>query len=290
MTQPWMWVDSPEVCDAVCTDIERSRCVALDTEYDSFRYFHGKLCLVQLSTEDMTYLFDPFECAAHLSPLKKYFSDGGIQTVLHAGDNDVRLLHRDYGFTFHNVFDTHRAAEVLGCPRLALATVIETYLGVSVPKPKKLQRSCWDCRPLSEEQIDYAVKDTRYLIELSRRLSAELRKENREEEAQHAFRLVAEARWQPKRFDRRGYLRVKGIDRLDTEGRERLSRLYAWRFRYAKQTNRALFMILSDTEMIDLSEKTVDSIAAMRKRGLLSEKKITAFGADVVATMNSDSN
>ena len=97
-----------------------------------------------------------------------------IVKILHAADNDIRLLKRDYKFNFKNIFDTHRAALLLGFQQLSLEKMIKEFVGVDLKKNKKIQRSRWDNRPLTEEQLEYAAQDVIYLPALYKKQSAEL--------------------------------------------------------------------------------------------------------------------
>ncbi|MBK7552845.1 MAG: hypothetical protein IPI61_14895 [Syntrophaceae bacterium] len=88
--------------------------MAIDTEYDSLRYFRDKLCLIQVGTEERTYLFDPLDRKLEFSFLGKICRSPAQVKILHAGDNDIRILKRDYGFEFRNVFDTQRGGLAAG--------------------------------------------------------------------------------------------------------------------------------------------------------------------------------
>jgi len=142
------------------------------------------------------------------------FSHPQIVKVFHAGNNDIRLLRRNYGFTVRAVFDTAKAASLLGESHLSLKTLVSRYLGVEVEKPKSIQRSRWDKRPLTEEQIAYARLDIKHLAALYSRLRGELAQAGLEKEAQKSFERVAQATWQEKIFDPEGYRRLAGYDEL----------------------------------------------------------------------------
>lgn len=281
MSQDWMLIDGTESLKEACADIAQSPIIGIDTEYDSFRYFREKLCLIQIRAGSFTYLFDPLD-TYDLSLLHPLFLNPAIIKVLHAGENDIRLLNRDYGFLFTSVFDTHRAASLMGCTHLALAVLVDTYLGTALNKSKSIQRSRWDIRPLAEEQIEYAVQDTRYLIELYRVMGEKLQREGLMERAEEAFAKVTAVRWSEKKLDRGGYLKVKGAGELDPQQQERLRALYCWRFRKAERTNRARFLILSDQNLIDLARNQVDSLEALNRSGIVSSAKVESYGQELL--------
>ncbi|HOK06662.1 MAG TPA: ribonuclease D [Syntrophales bacterium] len=279
--QDWMWVDGQGAEESLFEAAVRAAAVAIDTEYDSFRYFREKLCLIQICVEKKTYLFDPLQ-ERDLSCLGRIFRDPGILKVLHAGDNDIRILKRDYGFDFANIFDTYRAASLLGCGRLSLAGLVGDVLGVTLEKERKVQRSRWDLRPLTETQIRYAVRDVAFLEPLRRRLEAEIAARGLVAEAERVFGEIAEVTWQERTFDRNGHTRIPGFYDLTARQQRRLEHLYRWRFQRAKGMDRAIFMVLSDSELLRLAaaEATPEAV-----RGVLSEEKAGRYGRELLAIL-----
>lgn len=265
-------------------DMQTSSILCIDTEYDSFRYFHDKLCLIQIKAEEKSYLFDPLN-GIDLSFLAEPFADPAMLKVLHAGDNDIRLLKRDYGFAFSNVFDTHRAAAILGCHYLSLSTLIKEFLDIDLEKKKKIQRSQWDIRPLSEEQLRYAVLDTAYLKPLYEKLAAEIRTRGLEKEAAHAFAEITTATWQEKVFDVRGHTRIKAYPILTAAQKKRLQRLYRWRFQKARELNRAIFMILSEQDLVNLVRMETMTPAGLKNEGGFSAERAARFGEEILSVM-----
>ena len=90
MNKAWFWIDTPQGVGEAVRDIASASLVGVDTEYDSFRYFREKLCLIQIRAGETTYLFDPLD-GLDLSSLQDCFADPRLLKVMHAGDNDVRI-------------------------------------------------------------------------------------------------------------------------------------------------------------------------------------------------------
>ena len=287
MNCDWVWVDNQKKLESARSDIQNSPFTGVDTEYDSFRYFREKLCLIQIVGGSKTYLFDPFE-DLDISFLGNVFSDSETLKIIHAGDNDIRILNRDYGFVFKNIFDTHRAASILGCNHLSLSNVVNNYLGVTLNKSKKMQRSQWETRPLTDEQLHYAVQDTSYLLELYRTLKDMLKINGLEEKAYEAFVIVEAARWSAKTLDPNGYMKINGCQDLNEHQKKCLKALCRWRFEKARETNKARFMILSDQNLIDLSTEKIDTITSLNETGVLSPRKIRNFGPEIIKTLDKD--
>jgi ribonuclease D len=103
--------------------------VALDTESDSLFSYYPKICLIQISTYAdaeadpnvvTDYLVDPLRFTA-LAPLGRLLADPASSVIIHAAENDIYLLQREFDFSVSNLFDTQLAARILGWPRPGLA-------------------------------------------------------------------------------------------------------------------------------------------------------------------------
>jgi ribonuclease D len=279
MKHPWTFVNTPAQLKMAEETIRMSDIICIDTEYDSFRYFRDKLCLIQIQTGEKTWLIDPL-ADLDLSFLGNVLNDRKILKIFHAGDNDIRILKRDFAFAFRNIFDTHRAASLLGYRQLALGRLLEDFLGVTLEK--KMQRSRWDLRPLTDEQLDYAALDTAHLFDLYLKLDRELIEKKLEKEALPVFSGMTEVIWQPKILDRLAHSRLSGYGTLTPEQKEHLRRLFRWRFEKARETDRALFMLLTDQQLIALSRLDTVSLDAMNGQGILSPEKIHRFGPELL--------
>ncbi len=276
-----MLIDTPQKLEAAQGDILNARRIGIDTEYDSFRYFREKLCLIQICTESRAYIFDPL-LNMDISFLGHAFINSSAVKIIHACDNDIRLLNRDYGFRFRNIFDTYRAASILGSTSLSLSSIVWECLGVELKKPRKIQRSRWDIRPLTGEQLNYAALDTRYLPGLYLHLKEGLMRNNLEEEAEAIFHKMANVRWSEKTFHPGGSSRIEGYDGLKGSQRCHLKSLYRWRFETAKRTNTAVFLVLSDRNIMDLSKGNGQTIRSLSESGIISAAKLKTFGPEII--------
>jgi ribonuclease D len=287
MNNQWVWIDTSAKMDEAKGDIGSSSIICVDTEYDSFRYFREVLCLIQIAADNKTYLLDPLN-GLDISFLGKIFADSAILKIMHAGDNDIRILKRDYGFEFKNIFDTHLAAAILGCHFLSLSALIGQYLGIELKKDKKMQRSKWETRPLTEEQIHYAVQDTAYLKALYNRLDHEIQRKGLKRKAVKAFDTIAAVTWNEKLLNPQGYKNIKGYHSLTEHQKHYLMNLHCWRFQKAKETNRARFRILSDQTLVDLAKTEASSIEMLKETGILSPEKISLYGSEIIETVSNN--
>src|SRR5207248_2294235 len=166
-----VWIADAAALVATARTLLAAPEVSLDTEGDSLHHYPERLALMQLATPDGVWLIDPL-ALPDLTPLAPVFAGRSPLVVVHAGDNDLSHLKRRYGFAFRSIFDTSIAARFLGGTALGLDTLLDMWLGVTLPPSR--QRDDWSARPLTPSQIEYAAADVRHLFGLKARLTQEL--------------------------------------------------------------------------------------------------------------------
>ncbi|HPC02849.1 MAG TPA: ribonuclease D [Syntrophales bacterium] len=278
---PWHWIDTPDRLESARESLIAASILSVDTEYDSLRYFREKLCLIQVCDGKEAYLFDPL-AGLDLTFLGSLFGDPAVLKILHAGDNDIRLFNRDYGFSFRNIFDTHRAASVLGCQFLSLSYILQEYMGIEVPKSKRMQRSKWETRPLTEEQLLYAARDAYILFDLHKSLEKNLSAQGLLDQASEVFASLENTRWRDKIINPGGFRRFEGFEELSDRGKACLERLYQWRFQKARETNMARFLILADEGLMALCRRPPEDLPSLEETGILSSRQIRDFGREII--------
>ncbi len=252
---------------AILRDWQGERHLALDTETDSFYAYTPRVCLIQISCGRGDFILDTLTLE-DLSPLAPLLSDPRIEKILHAADNDLIGLRRDFGFVVHTIFDTAVACRLLGRRQLGLASILAEEFRVT--SDKKLQRGNWAKRPLSADQLYYAQLDTHFLIELRHRLQRQLAAGRLWEAAQKRFRLFETFRPKPERPpDPKSYLRLKGAEDLAEDSLRALKALFAYRERLAQKANRAPFRVMTNEFLIRLAQELPRDLASLlRVRGL----------------------
>jgi len=252
---------------AVVRVLAAEKHVAIDTETDSFYAYTPRVCLIQLSCNQSDFLLDPLTLR-DLSPLAPLLSDPGVEKVLHASENDIIGLKRDFQLSVRPVFDTAIACRLLGRKQLALSRILAEEFGVK--SDKKLQRCNWAKRPLSHEQLSYAQQDTHFLIELRHRLQRQLLDRDLWGAAQERFRRLGELRLKPEKPPHpKSYLRLPGAETLSPGSLQVLKALFAYRERLALRSNRAPFRVMTNEVLVRLArERPQDLSSLLRVRGL----------------------
>ncbi len=93
------------------------------------------------------YLFDPCRSRSHLPrfPVRNPRSSRSFTP-----DNDIRLFN-GLRLLLPDIFDTPPGRFRPRLPFLSLSYILQEYSGIEVPKSKRMQRSKWETRPLTEE-------------------------------------------------------------------------------------------------------------------------------------------
>ncbi len=268
-----LWVDTADGLRRMCARLLGQPRIAIDTEANSLHAYREQVCLIQFSIPGVDYLVDPL--ALHdLTPLAEIFGNPAIEKVFHAAEYDLLGLHRDFDFTFVNLFDTMLAARILGLKQLGLGNLLAEKFGVELDK--RFQKADWGARPLPADLIDYARLDTHYLLVLRDKLEAELGEKNlltlaREDFARGCY-VNNSSRPTKERWER-----IDGQLDLTPRGRTILNELCLNREKLAERLNRPLFKVLDDHTLLKLAQAEPTSLGELKIAGL-TERQIDRFG------------
>jgi ribonuclease D len=190
-----------------------------------------------------------------LTSLGQLLANPAIIKDLHGSDYDIRCFDRDYQFRISSLFDTQIAARFLGSTTPNLASVLENFLGVTIPKSHQLQRSDWAQRPLTAGAIDYAASDVVHLVQLSELLRLRLARLGRLEWVAEECRRMEQVRFRTPDLPEVAFLQVKGSDRLDPRELAVLRELFLWRQGKAKQMGYPLYRVLTNEDMLRAAQE-----------------------------------
>ncbi|MEZ5966297.1 MAG: HRDC domain-containing protein [Planctomycetota bacterium] len=278
------YVDTDEGLRRLAQRLLGERAIAVDTESNSLFAHRERLCLIQVSSAHGDFLVDPL-AIRDLSPLVPVFAGAGIVKVFHDAEYDIIALKRAHPFEFASVFDTKVAAMSLGRHSLGLAAALSEHFGVQLDK--RLQRSDWGHRPLSDEQKEYARLDTHYLTELAQRLRTQLIEAGEIhvlEVASECRRLMAQVP-PPRTFDPDGYATLRGVESLDPAGRRRLRELFGVRERIAADRDLPPFKVLHNDTLVEIARRAPQSAADLHAVPGLFPKLIERFGGAVLSAL-----
>jgi ribonuclease D len=272
-------ISTSAALEELATHLAAQPRVGLDTEFLRERTYRAQLCLVQLSSDTSATCVDPL-ALRELAPLARVLTSPAVLKVMHASRQDLEVLLPLTGLT-HPVFDTQIAASLTGLPaQIGYAELVRRLFARELPKSHT--RTDWSRRPLSAEQLAYALDDVNYLLPLAERLQEELTRLGRvgwlhEELAQladpGALSTDPEMAW----------VRLKWLRDLDP-GRVRLARaLAAWRERSAIEHNRPRGWILDEAVLREIVLRVPRTLAALEAIPQTPAGLVKRRGAELLA-------
>ena len=275
-------ITDPAVLSQRMQQLAGASILALDTEASSFHRYKERVCLVQLSTRENTYLIDPL-AIADLAPLGKLLAQVEMEVVIHDADYDLRILAKHHGIRVENVFDTLVAAELLNEPEIGLAALLGKYQGVHVDK--KFQKADWSKRPLPADMLAYAAGDTSHLIALRDVLKEQLIAKGRWEWAMEEFALLTDAPFNLTVNEEPPFLRVKGAKLLKPHQLAVLREVYEWREKVAEKLDRAAFMVVGNEVLLQLATDPPSNHSELAARKGIGERVLERHGKNILASV-----
>ncbi len=165
--------------------------VAIDTETQGLHPHRDRLCLIQLSSGDGSAHLVQFAPDSYEAPnLKKLLGNESITKIFHYARFDLAIILRYLGVDCRPVYCTRVASRLARTytDKHGLKDICAELLDIEISKQQ--QQTDWAAETLTEEQLQYAAADVRYLHRLKEILDRRLQRENRTETAQACFNFL----------------------------------------------------------------------------------------------------
>lgn len=243
------WIDSDNDLIEFTKEALAESHFYLDTEFHREKTYFPQLALVQIATSKRTVIIDPL--MVNMKLLRPLF-DGPGMCVLHAAQQDLDVMAQSCGYIPSRMLDTQLCAGFLGYSQPSLASLLQSYLKVIVPKGDRL--TDWLRRPLTKDQLIYAASDVAYLAELSSIIFAELEERGR---MQWATDACEELRTRPTGPNppEDAWLRVKDVRTLKGRARWVAQAIAEWRENRAMDLDLPPRHVLSDIAILGIAQK-----------------------------------
>ncbi|OAM04693.1 MAG: ribonuclease D [Wolbachia endosymbiont of Dactylopius coccus] len=235
--------------------------IAIDTEFirNNLTYY-PKLSLIQISYGEKSFIVDALVPEIDLSFIKKMMLNQGIIKVFHSCRQDIESLLTVFKYVPTPIFDTQVAAMFCHYYHdfIGYSKVVEQYQGIALDKIKA-KNSDWLRRPLSEDQLDYAINDVVYLYDLYQILCNKLEESNRMSWFQEEMELLVDINkylhspkdaWRRIKFNYEANPRLMLVVKAVSEWQETLAQ------RYNINRNK----VINNAVIIGLIEKNVERI------------------------------
>ena len=169
-----------------------SKYLALDTEAMGLCHGRDRLCLIQICNESDLTACIKIEIGNRKAPrIQKLLENEKIMKIFHYARFDVAALKCNLTIETQNIFCTKIASKLARTytNKHGLKDLINELLGIELDKSS--QSSDWGSEEnLSQDQINYAANDVKYLIKAMDKLTLMLKREKRYEIAQKCFSVI----------------------------------------------------------------------------------------------------
>src|SRR5882757_2353961 len=270
---------TPELA-AICARLAKHRVITVDTEFLRETTYYPLLCVVQMASSEEAVVIDTLAEGIDLKPFLELMADENVLKVFHAARQDIEIVWHRAGIVPHPIFDTQVAAMVLGYgDSIAYDQLVERITG---HRPDKTHRfTDWSHRPLSAEQVHYAVSDVTHLRDVFAALDADLKQRGRSDWVSEEMEVLTS----PKTYD---FHPERAWERLKTRVRKPkelavLMEGAAWREQEAQSRDVPRSRVLKDDAVGDIATHAPTSLERLASlRSLPKGFDRSKWGADIV--------
>ena len=268
---------------AACARLARHPVITVDTEFLRETTYYPLLCVVQMASPEEAVVVDALAPGIDLKPFFELMSNEKVLKVFHAARQDIEIVWHLAGILPHPIFDTQVAAMVLGYgDSIAYDQLVQRITG---HRPDKTHRfTDWSRRPLSKEQLHYAVSDVTHLRDVFTTLDADLTKRGRNDWVSIEMDILTS----PQTYDfhpERAWVRLKTRVRKPKELAV-LMEVAAWREQEAQSRDVPRGRVLKDEAVGDIATHaptTLDKLGQLRSLPKGFER--SKWGGDIIAAV-----
>lgn len=267
----------------VCNCLAKHPVITVDTEFLRETTYYPLLCVVQMASAEDAVVVDTLAEGIDLKPFFDLMANESVLKVFHAARQDIEIIFHRAGIIPHPVFDTQVAAMVLGYgDSIAYDQLVERITG---HRPDKTHRfTDWSHRPLTQEQITYALADVTHLRDVFAALDADLKKRGRNEWVSEEMDVLTS----PSTYD---FHPERAWERLKTRVRKPkelavLMEVAAWREQEAQTRDVPRSRVLKDDAIGDIATHAptnIERLATLRSLPKGFDK--SKWGQDIVAAV-----
>jgi ribonuclease D len=279
MNQDYLYIDDDLALAQFCAQLGDSTYCAIDTEFIREKTYYPELALIQIGSGELFGCIDPL-AITDFAPFVELLAKPDLVKVFHSCSQDLEILYQKFAAVPSPVFDTQVAAAVLGYNhQISYADLVQQICGVSLEK--KHTRANWMRRPLSPDELDYAMDDVRYLLKVYEHLQEQLQVSRRNGWVEKDMRALSD----PAKYEvdmSALWKRLKGVQKLKGEKLQIASDLCRWREQVAQRQNRPRRWITKDDTLIEIARQKPASISDLSSIPELGEKLVQRHGVELL--------
>ncbi|WP_417439709.1 ribonuclease D [Idiomarina abyssalis] len=274
-------VTETQELERLCQQAKEAGWFAIDSEFVRERTYYAQLGLLQIYANGTTAVVDPL-ADIDLEPLWELIADDSVETVLHAGGEDIELFfQQSNGRQPNRIFDSQIAAGFCGLgDSMGYARLVDALFN-GVELDKSLSRTNWLKRPLSEEQLDYAAADASYLAVMYPYLKALCEEKGCLDIVYEESQIQVRKRTQSWPDDLL-YLAVGNAWQLNARQLGALKILTPWRLHKARERDIPLGFIAKDGVLLELARRMPKSDEELSRIPDLAPMSRKYSGRDII--------
>ncbi len=268
---------------AACARFKQHAFVTVDTEFLRETTFWPKVCVIQMASDAEAVAVDALAPGLDLAPVFELMLCSSLVKVFHAARQDLEIIWNLARLIPSPLFDTQVAAMVCGFgDQVSYGELAQSICKVTIDKSSRF--TDWSRRPLSEAQIDYAIKDVTHLRDIYVALLGRLQKSGRLAWlADEMKTLTSPATYE--QHPENAWERFKNRARKPRDIAV-LMELAAWRESEAQTRDVPRSRILKDEVLVEIAlaaPRTLDALANLRAfpKGMERSRN----GADILAAV-----
>ncbi len=272
-------IENTKEVDAFFKRATNEDVIAVDVESAAFYRYYAKVNLIQIATRKEAAIMDP-QAITDFSPFQEFASKSKCMWLFHGGDFDISMLAKDLQIFIPRMFDTRKAAELIGMNELGLRALTEKYLGFTLDK--HLQRCDWSKRPLTKAMIEYGLLDAVCLIPVYDCLLHEVNELGRLEWVMEECDAIAsQAREVHEQAPDPYAFHIKGSSYLSLRSLAVLREVWSLREEIAATIDRAPFMLLSNQALLEIARLCPRSISGLNTIKGMNHEFLARYGSDL---------
>ncbi len=285
---PMLYVTDQRALESLCHTLRQSTRLALDTEFVGEDTFIPRLELIQVATATTAAVIDfpAVQASGSLDVFWELICDAKIEKIVHAGRQDLDLFATHAGQIPKPFFDTQIAAAMVGYgAQVAYANLVQRLHGTKLAKAHTFTN--WSARPLSDDQIAYALEDVEFLLSIHTHLQDRLSTLGRLEWVSEEFARLETAVGEKNREPQERYQRIRWWDTLKPKGAAVLRELAAWREAEARRRNVPRGRVMRDEVLLQLARHPPKSVQELRGLRGVHSSEVDRQGEQLLATITS---
>jgi ribonuclease D len=287
-TPPLSYVTDQHTLELLCHSLRQSPRLALDTEFVGEDTFIPRLELIQVATATTAAVIDfpAVQATGSLDVFWELICDIKTEKILHAGRQDLDLFAMHAGQIPKPFFDTQIAAAMVGYgAQVAYANLVQRLHGTKLAKAHTFTN--WSSRPLSDDQIAYALEDVEFLLPIHTHLQDRLKSLGRSEWVSEEFARLEAVVGEKSREPQERYQRIRGWDTLKPKGAAMLRELAVWREAEARRRNVPRGRVMRDEVLLQLARHPPKSVNELRGLRGVHSSEVDRNGVQLLATITS---